>query len=328
MGKPAKFSKLTGPQVASYATVDAASPAMAADSFIFVKSGIAKKVVMADVVSDIDGTVTSTGLTSTDGVMSVSIAGLDAKTAPVAADSVMINDSENSDVLKEVTLTNLGKPLSTVMAGTGLMDGTGSIALDLDGCGDAVVDVALDTIAFIDESASGDPTKLTLISGLVEAMRGTTSTTGLSSSNGVLTVAAKIAHLVADEKSSLFFEAAEIDFGVATAVDLKISDAAAAKGKLILALGVVTELFNGDADNTISISNNTLLGANKMCSDIIVDKDAAAAGNWLGSIFAGMPVSGADGTVTAGNDIYGYSAANTNRSTGKMYFVLVMQKTA
>jgi hypothetical protein len=65
-----------------------------------------------------------------------------------------------------------------------------------------------------------------------------------------------------------------------------------------------------------------------MCSDIVVDKDTETVGNWLGSVFAGAPVSGADATVTAGNDIYAYSAANTNRGNGKMYFVLVFQKTA
>jgi hypothetical protein len=328
MSKPSKFSKLAGPQRVLYASLDAASENMASDSIVFLQSGTAKKVTFADVVADMDGTVTSTGLTSTDGVLSVSISGLDAKTAPVAADSIMINDSENSDVLKEVTLTNLGKPMSTVMAGTGLMDGTGSIAVDLDGCGDATLDPAADTIAFIDESASGDPTKLESVVDFVDAIRGTASTTGITSSSGVLTAAIKIAHLVADEKSSLFFEAAEVDFGVATAVDTKITDAAAAKGKLLLAIGVVTEVFDGDANNTISISNNTLLAANKMCSDIVVDKDTGTVGDWLGGMFGGMPVTGADGTVTAGNDVYAYSAANTNRGNGKMYFLLVFQKTA
>lgn len=273
MGKPAKFSKLQGPQKASYATLDSASEDLATDSIVFVKSGIAKKVTFADVVADIDGTVTSTGLTSTDGVLSVSISGLDGKTAPVAADSIMLNDSEDSNSLKEVTLSNLAKPLADTMAGT-------------------------------------------------------PATTGLTDSSGVLTVAAGLAHLLADEKSSLFFEAAEIDFGTANAVDLKITDAAAAKGKLILALGVVTEVFNGDTNNTITISNNSLLGADPLCSDIVIDKDSGTVGNWLGGVFAGMPVDGEGNTVASGNDIYAYSAANTNRSSGKMYFLLVLQKTA
>lgn len=140
MGKPAKFSKLSGPQKVLYETLDAATPTLASDSVVFLQSGTAKKVTFANMVDGLDGTVTSTGLKGTDGVISVDIADLDGKTTPVAADSVMINDSENSDILKEVTLTNLAKPLADVMAGTA-------------------------------------------------------ATTGLSDSSGVLTVAAKIAHL-------------------------------------------------------------------------------------------------------------------------------------
>lgn len=193
-----------------------------------------------------------------------------AKTAPVGADTILINDSEAGNINKKATLTNVANTLA-----------------------------------------------------------GTPASTGLSNTAGVLTAAIKIAHLVADEKSSLFFEGpTEVDFGVATAVDEKITDSAGAKGKLLIAIGIVTEAFNGDADNTISVSNNSLLAANKMCSDIIVDKDAAAAGNWLGSVFAGHRVAGADNTVASGADIYAYSAANTNRSAGKMAFLLIFQKTA
>lgn len=133
MGKPSKFSKLNGPQKVLYASLSAAAENMATDSIVFLQSGTAKKVTFADVVADMDGTVTSTGLTSTDGVLSVSISGLDAKTLPVAADSVMINDSENSDVLKEVTLANLAKPLADTMAGTaastGLTDSSGVLTV-------------------------------------------------------------------------------------------------------------------------------------------------------------------------------------------------------
>lgn len=301
-----------------------------------------------------------------------------AKTAPVGADAVLINDSEASNINKKATLTNVANMLAGTQASTGLTDATGVLtvspsdnaitigadslvymtatglpkkdlasdvatamagegiiatsgvlSLDLDEFGDAVLDPAADTLVFIDESAAGDPGKLESVADFVAAIGGSAATTGLSNTAGVLTAAIKIAHLVADEKSSLFFEGpTEVDFGVATAVDEKITDSAGAKGKLLIAIGIVTEAFNGDADNTISISNNTLLGANKMCSDIIVDKDAAAAGNWLGALFGGHRVAGADNTVASGNDIYAYSAANTNRSAGKMVFLLIFQKTA
>lgn len=207
----------------------------------------------------------------------------------------------------------------------GAVDVANSLVHDMDA---KTTPVGADTF-LINDSEANNINKEVSLTNVANTLAGTPAITGLSNTAGVLTAAIKIAHLVADEKSSLFFEGpTEVDFGVATAVNEKITDSAGAKGKLLIAIGIVTEAFNGDADNTISVSNNSLLAANKMCSDIIVDKDAAAAGNWLGSVFAGHRVAGADNTVASGADIYAYSAANTNRSAGKMAFLLLFQKTA
>ena len=137
-----KFSKLTGPQTKVLANLDEAVPVLATDEVPFLQGGVAKKVDIADLADGMTGTVTATGLNNADGVLSVDIAGLDAKVTPIAADSVMICDSADKNALKEATLTNLAKPLADVMAGTA-------------------------------------------------------ATTGLSDASGVLTVAAKIAHLEA-----------------------------------------------------------------------------------------------------------------------------------
>lgn len=137
-----KFSKLTGPQTKVLANLDDAVPVLATDEVPFLQGGVAKKVDIADLADGMTGTVTATGLNNASGVLSVDIAGLDAKATPIAADSVMICDSANKNALKEATLTNLAKPLADVMAGTA-------------------------------------------------------ATTGLSDTSGVLTVAAKIAHLEA-----------------------------------------------------------------------------------------------------------------------------------
>lgn len=194
MSKPSKFSKLSGPQKVLYASLDAASENMATDSIVFLQSGTAKKVTFADVVADMDGTVTSTGLTSTDGVLSVSISGLDAKTAPVAADSVMLNDSENSDVLKEVTLTNLAKPLADTMAGTAsataLTDASGVLTV-----APTEVTTAIAADSFVIKDATDSKVHTDTIEDVVALVAGTAATTGLTASGGVLTVAAKIAHL-------------------------------------------------------------------------------------------------------------------------------------
>ena len=190
-----------------------------------------------------------------EGVTGISAAGVfdptefDAKTTPVGADLAIIQDTEDSDAPKGVTITNL--------------------------------------------------------SAVVTAL----------------------AQRLADDAGSLFYIAKEVDFGVATAVDEKITDAAPAKGALVGVQGVVTEAFNGDADNTIVISL-AAVGATAMCSSIVVDKDAATAGNWVSAAFGAMPVTGGNEVVASGGDVYAYRAANTNASTGKMYFVLTFMKTA
>jgi len=128
-----KFSKLTGPQTKVMANLDDAVPDLATDEVPFLQGGVAKKVDIADLVDGMTGTVTATGLNNADGVLSVDIAGLDAKATPIAADSVMLCDSEATNALKEVTLTNLAKPLADVMAGvaetTGLSDTTGVLTV-------------------------------------------------------------------------------------------------------------------------------------------------------------------------------------------------------
>ena len=128
-----KFSKLTGPQTKVMANLDEAVPDLATDEVPFLQAGVTKKVDIAKLVDGMTGTVTATGLDNADGVLTVDIAGLDPKTEPVAADSVAICDSENTNALKEATLTNLAKPLADVMAGTesatGLKDASGVLTV-------------------------------------------------------------------------------------------------------------------------------------------------------------------------------------------------------
>ena len=194
MSKPAKFSKLVGPQKVLYASLDAATPTLASDTVVFLQGGTAKKVTFANMMAGIDGTVTSTGLKATSGVLAVDIVDLDAKTTPVAADSVMINDSENSDVLKEATLTNLAKPLADTMAGTAsstaLTDASGVLTV-----APTEVTVAVGADSFVIKDATDSKVHTDSISDVVSAMAGVEATNGLTSASGVLTVAAKIAHL-------------------------------------------------------------------------------------------------------------------------------------
>lgn len=288
-------------------------PAVVGADLVFIAdseaSNVNKEATITAVMELAAGTVGTSSIENTDGVLKVDIGNTTAATEPTTAYKVLV---DVSGVNKAVTVQNLAKPIGEVFAGTnatsGLSEVDGVGRVNINGVDAKTTPIAADAIIINDSADTNKNKKVTLAN--MAAFYGA------------------IAQMPVDIASSLFFHAVEVDFGVATAVDTKITDAAAAKGKLLLAIGVVTEAFNGDADNTITISNNTLLGANPMCSNIVVDKDAAQNGNWLASMLAGMPVAGADATVAASADIYAYSAANTNRSAGKMYFFLVLQKTA
>lgn len=273
-----KFGFISGPQTAILGDLSTASVDVAVDTLPFIKSGVGKKVTIANLIAGVAGTVTTTGLTDTAGVLAVDIAGLDGKTTPIADDSVMICDSADTNALKEATLTNLAKPLADVMAGTA-------------------------------------------------------SATGLSDSSGVLTVAAKIAHLVAGEMSSLFYFATEFDFsGSASAIATKISDhsgasALAAKGTLIAAFMAITQVPNGTTTDVLSISKDST-PTNKMTGDLTITL-ASTQVTAIGNVFSVMPVSGANAIVDpASEDIYACAAASSGRTAGKVYLFMLFKKTA
>ena len=261
------------------------------------------------------------GLTAgSGGTQDVDLNELPAVDADVATDSLAVIDATDDSSGKEAIADIIAD-----VAGEGLIATAGVLSIDLDEHGDAVLDPAVDTIPFIDESAAGDPTKLESVADFVAAIGGTAATTGLSNLAGVLTAAIKLAHLVADEKSALFFEDLEVDFGVATAVDEKITDAITAKGKLISVQAVVTEAFTGDASSVIQLSK-AATGATAMCSAITVV--VGECPNKLGGVFGVIPNADGSEVVASGGDVYAYSAAVNNRSAGKIRFVCMFQKTA
>jgi hypothetical protein len=69
------------------------------------------------------GTNATSGLSETDGVLRVNIGSTTAKTEPVAADAVLINDSEASNINKKATITNLAKPIGEIFAATNATSG-------------------------------------------------------------------------------------------------------------------------------------------------------------------------------------------------------------
>jgi hypothetical protein len=181
----------------------------------------------------------------------------------------------------------------------------------------------LATGSVVTVNAAGTPHK-EAIADLVGLVAGSAATTGLTASAGVLTVASRIAHIVADQKSSLFVTYAEFDAGTDAAVDTKLTDALEAKGQLIAAFGIVTELFNGTADTTVILSS-AATGATAIASNIVMDNGSSQL---VGSVVGAWPVAGANSIVASGGDVYAYVAVDATRSTGKIGFILLWMKTA
>jgi hypothetical protein len=189
---------------------------------------------------------------------------------------------------------------------------------------DAVPDLATDEVPFLQAGV----TKKVNIADLVDGMAGVADTTGLTDTAGVLTVAAKIAHLVADEKSALFIETGEFDFSsAATAIDTKVIDALPAKGQLLCALISVSQATNGTTSNVISISK-AAAAATKMTGDLTITIADTVYLNHVNNCLVMWPVAGANSIVASGGDVYLYAAASAGRTAGKVKYVLVFMKTA
>jgi hypothetical protein len=120
---------------------------------------------------------TAQAVTGIDSLGNLDIEEMDAGTVNVAADTFAFNDADDGQTYEEAIAD-----LATAMAGSGLIATAGVFSLDLDELGDAAIDVAADTIPFIDESAEGDPSKLESVADFVAAIAGT----GLLAASGVM----------------------------------------------------------------------------------------------------------------------------------------------
>ncbi len=272
------------------------------------------------------------------GTLDVDLNELSAVDADVASDSIPVIDATDDSTGKEAIAD-----IVSDVAGEGLAASDGVLSVDLDEFGDAVLDPAVDTLPFIDESATGDPGKLESVADFVGAIMGD----GMVVTDGVAAVdpdgstveidpsgkvsvkddGLGIAHAAEDNVGSIFFIAKEVDFGTALAVDEKLTDAMPANGKLIGVQGVITEVFNGDVDSIIKIST-VALGAAAMCSDIVVDKDAGSGYAIPGMAFGVIPNADGSEVAASGGDVYAYRGEAASCSTGKMRFLLWFQKTA
>lgn len=238
--------------------------------------------VHRDLITDLMALQAGDGLTAGTGTFAVGAGdGID-----VAADAVAVDVTDIIDTsygLKEAT-NNIQINLA---ATKGLTFDTGALQLDLDELADVAVDVAADSLAFVDEGTGGDPTALTTIPLLVTAIAGTVSATGLVATSGVLSVVpcslATKTPIAADiiclgdsavptlAKGATITQVAEMMAG--TVADTAIENTA---GVLSVA----------PADNVITVGADSLVyvtAAGLPKKDLVSDVAAAMAGVGLGS---------------------------------------------
>jgi len=111
-------------------------------------------------------------------------------TSVAKGDIFAIADINDSNEVKKITLDEVSQWLSGETGGaSGLIQANnGTIRLDLKNLLAANLDPAADFIAFMDESQANDYTRKESVADFVAAIRGTASTTALTSTGGVLSL--------------------------------------------------------------------------------------------------------------------------------------------
>jgi len=136
------------------------------------------------------GNLKKTLISSIQSVASFNIAGLSTALtdSTVAKEDLFpladVNDSNN---VKKITLEDIVEFISDEDGGfSGLQENDGKLRVHIKHLNEEVINVSEDYIAFMDESQANDKTRRESIPDFVAAIRGTATTTGLSSTAGVL----------------------------------------------------------------------------------------------------------------------------------------------
>jgi len=182
----------------------------------------------------------------------------DAKTDPVVADKVVIQDTEANDAPKVTTITNLAKPIGEIVAGanatSGLSEVDGVCRVNISGVADKTAPVAADSL-LLNDSENGNINKEVTAANLCKALAGTLAgveaTNGLTSSAGVLTVAAKIAHLEAALLKGTTVIPMSFEAGEQMALKVYFNH----KVTIDKIRGIVTTAIEGTDNGTITAAN-------------------------------------------------------------------------
>ena len=243
----------------------------------------------------------------------------DAKTDPVVADKVVIQDTEASDAPKVTTITNLAKPIGEIVAGTnatsGLSEVDGVCRVNISGVADKTAPVAADSL-LMNDSENGNINKEVTAANLCKALAGTLAgveaTNGLKSSAGVLTVAAKIAHL----EAALLKGTTVIPMSFETGEQMALKVYFNHKVTIDKIRGIVTTAIAGTDDGTITAAN----GDGDMATGVLT----ATAGDPPATEYSAIPTTN---NVIAQD---GYVSLTSAKETvgGRMLVTLEWTRTA
>jgi len=294
-----------------------------ADKVLIETDGVNKSATITNLVKAIGevaaGTNATSSLSEANGVMRVNINGTTGKDEPVAADAILLNDSENGNINKSATITNLAKPIGEIVAGTnatsGLSEVDGVCRVNISGVADKTAPVAADSL-LLNDSENGNINKEVTAANLCKALAGTLAgveaTNGLTSSAGVLTVAAKIAHL----EAALLKGTTVIPMSFETGEQMALKVYFNHKVTIDKIRGIVTTAIAGTDDGTITAAN----GDGDMATGVLT----ATAGDPLATEYSASPTTN---NVIAQD---GYVSLTSAKATagGRMLVTLEWTRTA
>jgi len=294
-----------------------------ADKVLIETGGVNKSATITNLVKAIGevaaGTNATSSLSEADGVMRVNINGTTGKDEPVAADAILLNDSEDGNINKSATITNLAKPIGEIVTGTnatsGLSEVDGVCRVNISGVADKTAPVAADSL-LMNDSENGNINKKVTAANLCKALAGTLAgveaTNGLTSSAGVLTVAAKIAHL----EAALLKGTTVIPMSFETGEQMALKVYFNHKVTIDKIRGIVTTAIAGTGDGTITAAS--------VDGDMATGVLTAKAGDPLATEYSASPTTN---NVIAQD---GYVSLTSAKSTagGRMLVTLEWTRTA
>ena len=261
-----------------------------ADKVLIETGGVNKSATITNLVKAIGevaaGTNATSSLSEANGVMRVNINGTTGKDEPVAADAILLNDSENGNINKSATITNLAKPIGEIVAGanatSGLSEVDGVCRVNINGVADKTAPVAADSL-LMNDSENGNINKEVTAANLCKALAGTLAgveaTNGLTSSAGVLTVAAKIAHL----EAALLKGTTVIPMSFETGEQMALKVYFNHKVTIDKIRGIVTTAIAGTDDGTVTAAS----GDGDMATGVLT----ATAGDPLANEYSASPTT-------------------------------------